>query len=119
LENTYSSTQSILGSIVKLLGIDEESGYFDRDLIIHINSIFLTLTQLGIGPPSGFNITDLDDTWSGMIGDREDLEAIKTYVYLKVRLLFDPPQTGYLVDALKEQCKELEWRLNLQVEGGK
>ncbi len=111
-------SESILTSIKKVLGIEEEYEHFDSDLVMHINSALMNVSQLGIGPSSGFNITDKSDTWAGVLGEREDLAAIKTYIYLKVRLIFDPPQMGYFVEAIKDQCKELEWRLNVQMEGG-
>jgi hypothetical protein len=110
--------ESILTTIKKLLGIEEDYTHFDTDITIHINSVFTILNQLAIGDEAGFKITDKTDTWVSVLGERNDLEAIKTYIYLKVRLIFDPPQTGYLVEALKNQCTELEWRLNVQAEGG-
>lgn len=108
----------ILSSIKKLLGSNEEYTDFDLDIIMHINSAFMTLTQLGIGPVGGFRIEDYEATWENFVSSRLDLEGIKTFVYLKVRLVFDPPQMGFLIEAIKEQIKELEWRLNAQVEGG-
>lgn len=102
---------SILTSIKKLLGVEEEYTHFDSDIIIHINSAFMNLNQIGVGPTSGFRIQDATSEWSDFI-ERTDLEGVKTYIYLKVRLIFDPPQMGYLVDAIKDQIKELEWRLN-------
>jgi len=109
---------SILTSIKKLLGIEEDYNQFDTDIIININSTLMALTQLGVGPVEGFSITDKTATWTEFLDGRKDLEGVKTYVYLKVRLLFDPPQTGFLVDAIKNQIAELEWRLNIQAEGG-
>ena len=109
---------SILTSIKKLLGIEESYTHFDQDLVMYINSSLMHLSQIGIGAPEGFVILDKTDTWSDFIGTRKDLEAIKMYVYLKVRLMFDPPQTGYLVDAIKNLLTEIEWRINLQVDGG-
>lgn len=110
--------ESILTSIKKLIGIEESYEHFDQDIIIYINSAFAVLNQLGVGPTEGFNIRDKTETWYDFIGERKDLETIKSYVYLKVRLIFDPPQMGYLVDAINDQIKEMEWRLNVQVEGG-
>jgi len=109
---------SILTSIKKLLGIEEAYLHFDPDIIIHINSAFFNLNQLGVGPTTGFRIQDAEAKWVDFVGERLDLESIKSYIYLKTRLVFDPPQMGYLVDAIKDQIKELEWRLNVQVEGG-
>lgn len=108
--------KSILTSIKKLLGVDEDYTQFDTDIIIHINTIFMTLKQLGVGPTQGFKIVDNTAEWEDFITERIDLEGLKTYMYLKVRLVFDPPQSSYLIENIKEQIKELEWRLNFQVE---
>ena len=108
---------SILTSIKKLLGIEEDYTHFDQDIIIYINSAFMGLHQLGVGPEEGFEITDATDEWDDFVSGRTDLGGIKTYVYLKVRLIFDPPQAGYVITAIQDQIKELEWRLNVQVEG--
>lgn len=107
---------SILNDIKKLLGIEADYDHWDTDIMILINSVFPTLTQLGIGPKGGFNITSADDTWDMFISGRPDLMSIQTYIYDKVRLVFDPPQMGYLVDAINKRCAEFEWRLNVQVE---
>ena len=109
---------SILASIKKLLCIEADYEQFDTDIIIYINSVLMVLIQLGIGPSTGFSISDNSAIWSDLLGDRTDLEAVKTYVYLKVRLVFDPPQNSFLVDSIKNMITELEFRLNAQVEGG-
>ena len=109
---------SILTSIKKLLGLTEEDTSFDADIIMHINSAFFRLNQLGVGPSEGFFITDKAKTWEEFLASRKDLEAVKTYVYQKVRLVFDPPQSAFLVEALKESIKEFEWTINVQAEGG-
>lgn len=108
--------ESILTSIKKLLGLEEEYTHFDTDIIMYINTALMRVNQLGIGPTTGFKITDKTAVWSDLIDETIELEGVKTYVYLKVRLVFDPPQMGYLVDAIKEQIKELEWTLNVQAE---
>lgn len=110
-------TTSILTSIKKILGIGETDTSFDTDVIIHINSVFSTLNQLGLGPEEGFMIEDATATWDAFLGSDPRLSAVKTYVYLRVRLLFDPPSTSYLIEAMQSQSKELEWRLNVQREG--
>jgi hypothetical protein len=102
--------ESILTSIKKLLGIAEDYKHFDADIIMHINSVFMILMQLGLGPKDGFSISDDSATWSDFIGDKKWLEAIKSYVYLRVRLLFDPPQNGTLMNAMEKQIAEFEWR---------
>lgn len=107
---------SILTSIKKLLGVDEEVTHFDPDITIHINSALFALNQLGVGPTEGFFIIDKTATWVNLIGERKDLEAIKTYVYLKVRLIFDPPTNSFLVDAINKSIAECEWRINVQVD---
>ena len=113
------SMLSILQSTKKLLGIEPEYKHFDSEIILNINTALMSLNQIGVGPAEGFYISSKDELWIDFIGNRKDLEAIKTYVYLKTRLSFDPPQMGYLVDAITKQITELEWRLNVQVEGGK
>ena len=107
---------SILTSIKKLLGITEEYDTFDNDLIMHINSVFTILHQLGVGPEKGFSIKDESDTWDEYITSKQNLEAVKTYVYLKVRLIFDPPQSSIVAEAIKQQISELEWRLNVDAD---
>lgn len=107
---------SILNSIKKMLGIEEDCTHFDQDIIIHINSSIMVLNQLGIGPATGFSITGVDEKWSDIVGDRLDIEAVKTYIYLKVKLLFDTPTSSFVIDAIEKQITQLEWRLNVQVE---
>ena len=110
---------SILTSIKKLLGIAEEYDHFDADLIMHINSVLLILTQIGVGPSEGFSIKDKTDTWDEFIPDGCNLEFIKSYVYLKVKLLFDPPQSSSVMDATNRMIGELEWRISVTVDPGK
>lgn len=109
-------TDSILTSTKKILGIEESYTAFDEDIMLHINSVFSILNQLGIGPDDGYAIGDSSDTWDDFFGDDARLNSVKTYVYLRVRLLFDPPTTSYLINSMNEQVKELEWRLNVQRE---
>lgn len=106
---------SILTSIKKLLGIVDEYKHFDNDIIIHINTALFTLKQLGVGPKEGFSIEDKTAVWTEFC-DISKIEAVKTYVYLKVRLLFDPPASSAVMDAIKNQISELEWLLNVEVE---
>jgi len=108
--------ESILSSIKKLLGPEEDYTPFDKDIILHINSVFAILTQLGIGPEKGFSITDKTSVWSDFIGDRKDLTLVKSYVYLRVRLLFDPPQQTAVLESMKRQVDEYEWRLTTAAE---
>lgn len=108
--------ESILTSIKKLLGITEEYTNFDPDLIMHINSVLMILNQLGIGPEEGFRIENDSAEWSDFIGESKNLEAVKSYVHLKVKLLFDPPLSSAVIEATKQTISELEWRLVLQAE---
>ena len=110
--------KSILTSIKKLLGIAEEYEHFDADLIMHINSVFLNLTQLGVGPSEGFSIMDEDATWDDFLPDGKNVEAVKSYMYLKVRLLFDPPLNSAVLESMNRQISEFEWRLNVAVDTG-
>jgi hypothetical protein len=116
LGSPTNSKDSILTSVKKLLGIQEEDESFDVELILDINSVFMILNQLGLGPVEGFTIEDKEDVWSDFLKNRNYLNAAKSYIYLKVRLMFDPPQMGYLVESINKQCQEFEWRLNAQVE---
>ena len=115
MENN-NSNNSILNSIKKLLGITEEQTDFDMDIIIHINTTLTILNDLGVGPEEGFVIEDSSATWDEYITDRRKFDKIKTYVYLKVRLYFDPPQNASLKEAMEKQAAELEWRLNTSAE---
>ena len=108
--------ESILTSVKKLLGIPEDYIHFDADIIIHINSVFMILTQLGVGPPEGFSIEDDSAIWEDFVSDNTKLQAIKSYVYLRVRLLFDPPQGSAVIDSINRTISELEWRLNIAAE---
>lgn len=107
---------SILVSIKKLLGIAEGYCEFDTDIIMHINSTFTILAQLGVGPSDGFMIEDDSSVWSDFVDDSQNLNVVKTYIYQRVRLMFDPPTSSMLLDALKEQIKEFEWRMNVIVD---
>lgn len=109
---------SILQSVKKMLGLPAEYDAFDIDVIMHINMVFNILNQLGVGPEEGFSIIDDTATWSDYLGDCRKLEMVKTYVYLKVRQIFDPGTSSALNTAIDNQIKELEWRLNVQVDPG-
>lgn len=109
---------SILTSIKKLLGIPEMYEQFDMDVIMHINSALFVLTQLGVGPSGGFSITDKTAKWTDFVTDVNKIESIKSYIYLKVRLLFDPPTSSAVTEAINRQISELEWRINLAVDPG-
>lgn len=103
--------ESILGTIKKLLGSPDEDVSFDADIIFHINTALSILTQEGIGPKNGFRIYDESFTWSDFIGDDPRLETVKSYVYFKVKLMFDPPTNTTVLNAMQQMCSEMEWRL--------
>lgn len=117
--NTNNVNDSILDSIKKLLGIASDYTNFDTDIIIYINSAFMVLNQLGVGPEEGFKITGKDETWDDYIADEDNLEAVKSYIHLKVKIAFDPPLNSTVMEAHKQLISEYEWRLNIQSEGGK
>ena len=105
--------ESILTSIKKLLGIAEDYTHFDNDIIMHINSVFLILTQLGVGPPEGFVIQDATALWTDFVADDKNLELIKSYTYLKVKIMFDPPLSSAVLDSTNQIIKEYEWRIQV------
>lgn len=116
-------TDSILTSVKKMLGIDEEYEQFDADIIMHINSVFSILNELGVGPSTGFVIEDSSTTWEDYSTDNVDpskLSLVKSYMFLKVRLIFDPPISSSVLECYKTQISEYEWRLNTirEYEGG-
>jgi hypothetical protein len=108
--------QSILKSTKKILGIADDYDVFDLDIITHINTAFSTLTQLGVGPIEGFMIEGENEVWTDFIMDDIEYNSVRSYVFLKVRQLFDPPSTSYLIEATQNQIRELEWRLNVRRE---
>lgn len=107
---------SILDDVKKMCNLAPDDHSFDIDVILHTNSAFTTLTQLGLGPEDGFMIEDATATWDDFIGTNPKFNAVKSYVYLRVRTIFDPPQTSYQIQAMKEQIEQLEWRLNVERE---
>lgn len=108
---------SILDSTKKVLGIDADYTAFDMDIIMHVNSALATLNQLGVGPEEGFSIEDNSAEWGDFLGDDPRLNQVKSYVYLKVRVVFDPPTSSFVLSAFQEQIKEHEWRINVVQEG--
>lgn len=106
--------ESILTSIKKLLGPDVDNEQFDTDIIIHINSVLMILTQMGVGPVDGFSIHDKNATWEDFLGDDLALlEGVRSYVYMKVRLMFDPPTSSAAIESMTRMASEFEWRLNV------
>lgn len=116
MEEEQNSNLSILTSIKKLLGITEEYTVFDQDIIIHINSVFLTLNQLGVGPEEGYSITNKDNQWTEFLKEGVLLNSVKSYIYLKVKLLFDPPLNSSTIESMNNMIKEFEWRMNFDYE---
>ena len=108
--------ESILTSIKKLLGIAEEYTQFDTDLIIHINTVLSVLGQIGVGSDGRQSITDKNTTWESFMGSEVKLDMVKSYVYLKVKLLFDPPQSSAVMDAINRNIGELEWRIFVETD---
>lgn len=111
-------SDSILDSTKRALDVPLDYDVFDQNIIVHINSVFATLNQIGIGPPEGFEIEDKNATWQSFIGTNVRYNSLKSYMYLRVRMLFDPPATSFLIDALTKQKDELEWRLSALREAG-
>lgn len=109
---------SILDTTKKMLGLDADYDVFDLDVITHINSTFSQLAQLGVGPSEGFEIEDSNKLWADFLGTNKLINSVKSYMYLKVRMFFDPPTTSFDLAAKKEQITELEWRLNVAVDKG-
>lgn len=110
--------ESILTSIKKMLGIPEDYTHFDSDIMMHINTVFFVLMQLGVGPTNGFSIEDGSEEWSEFLTDSRQLEAVKSYMYMKVRLLFDPPTSSAAIESMNRLISEFEWRLNVAVDPG-
>jgi hypothetical protein len=108
--------ESIFESIKSLLGPDASYDVFDQDILIHINTAISVLTQLGVGPATGFMVTGADETWQDFIGDDKILQMVKTYIYMKVKMAFDPPANSSVLNAYNEACKEYEWRLNVETD---
>lgn len=106
--------ESILNSVKKLIGLDSAYDAFNKDLIIHINSVLMLLNQLGVGK-KGFTISGWAETWSEFI-DEEQFPMVKSYVAMKTRMIFDPPTSGAVMSALKESIAEMEWRLNVHAD---
>lgn len=111
--------ESILTSIKKLLGIAEEYTHFDADLIMHINSVFSILTQIGVGPAEGFSIKDESSVWSDFVPEKSKWELIKSYMYMKVKLLFDPPLNSAVIESANRIISEFEWRILVAAESEK
>lgn len=102
---------SILLTVKKALGVETDYDGFDNDIVIGINSAFFNLNQLNVGPVTVFSITGIDEVWTSFTGIETDLEVVKNYIISKTRLIFDPPTTAHMIEAMKNQIQELEWRM--------
>ena len=117
MANVDQTNESILTSVKKMLGIQEDYEHFDPEIIAHINSVFLILNQLGIGPDKPFTIENKMDFWDDFLPEGE-IELVKTYIYQRVRLMFDPPASSFVLDSINKQIAEFEFRMNVQAEQG-
>lgn len=111
-------TDSILDTTKRACDVAEDDTAFDNTILLHINSVFSKLTQLGIGPAEGFDISDRSTTWAMYLMNDRRYNLVKTYMYLNVRMLFDPPTTSYHITAMQENLKEYEWRISVLRESG-
>lgn len=109
--------ESILATVKKGLGIPEWDDGFDSELLVHINTALMILTQLGVGPSGGVYISSPDETWTSIVEGSFEFEMVKSYVILRVKLMFDPPSSSFVLESIKNQLAEFEWRLNVQAEG--
>lgn len=109
--------ESILMTVRKACQVPEWDDGFDQELIVHTNTILMRLTQLGVGPRTGFFITGTQETWASFIGGSDEFKMVQSYVVLRVRLLFDPPSSSFVLESMKNQIAEFEWLLNVQAEG--
>lgn len=107
---------SVLLSVKKVLGLEADYTHFDPDIIMHINTLLMTMSQLGVPVPVDFSVEDDTATWAELTGGLTDIQAVKSYLYLKVRLIFDPPATSFVIEAMERQAQELEWRIIAQME---
>lgn len=107
---------SILVSIKKLLGIDENDTSFDTEIILHINTVFSQLRQIGFGPEEGYMITGKENIWYEVLSDKKTLEMVKIYIFMKVKIIFDPPQNSSTLETFKQEINHYEWLINSEVE---
>ena len=106
-------TDSIFESVKKVLGLLGDDSSFDQDILLHINSVVSTLRQLGLSIPADFYVRDDVQTWSDLLGEFRDLDLVKSYMTMKVRLMFDPPSSSFGLKSMEEMVKEYEWRINV------
>lgn len=116
METTFDKTASILNTVKKSCGLTDEYDAFDQDILVLINSAILDLSQNGIGPKERFTVSDSVASWNDFVGDFSNAGAVANYISLKVRILFDPPTSSFVVEAFRKQLDELIWRLNLEAD---
>jgi len=109
---------SILTSIKKVINIDESNEYYDVNIIMIINTALMSLDLLGVGTESGYKITDKSNNWDELLVTSKQLEGVKSYIAIKTQLIFDPPQTSFVIASMERNLLELEWKINVQAEGG-
>ena len=107
--------ESILDSIKDMLGPDSSYDVFDNEILIHINMALSVLTQLGVGPAEGFVVTGSDETWNQFLGNAKNIDMAKTFVFMKVKMVFDPPNSSFVLSSMEKACDELGWRLTVAV----
>lgn len=111
--------EDILTSIKDLLGISDEDPSFDSEIIVHINSVFSMLNDIGVGPSDTFHIDSNTHYWNEFLTDNKLINMVKTYMYLRIKLIFDPPSNSVLLESINKQINEFEWRLNVEAENKK
>lgn len=109
--------KSILDTIKEMLGIDKDCEAYDQDLIVFVNGVFSTLYQIGVGDRP-VSISNKFQEWSSLFSEDDLIDLIKNYTFLKVKLIFDPPSNSFVMDSIKKQIEEYEWRIHVQAEGG-
>lgn len=116
MQTTFDGNASILNTVKKYCGLSDDYDAFDQDILVLINGAILELSQNGIGPDSGFTVSNVAAAWDDFVGDFSNPGAVASYVSLKVKMLFDPPTSSFVLDAYKKQLDELIWRLNLEAD---
>lgn len=107
--------ESIFNTLKEMIGPLEDSDAFDIDFLVHINTILAVLTQIGVGPTTGFEITGSDETWGMLLEESPLLNHVKTYMYLRLKKIFDPPESGTLMESIQKLIDELEWRIDAEI----
>jgi hypothetical protein len=114
VETTFDKTTSILNTVKKTCGLADDYTVFDQDILVYINGVIIDLTQNGVGPSEGYLVTDSSQTWGDFLGDFSQVGAVATYISQKVRMIFDPPSTSFVGEAIQKRLDEMIWRLSLE-----